>query len=420
VAQHLAGLHSRRGDYEAAHEQISRAIALYEELGTHRWSLASALGTSAAILVNQGRNDEAIEVAGRARGLAVAVAGESHPVVFSIDHNIALAHFQASRYDEAAARFQALVERREAVLGQGHPSLIQELGSLSSARYMQGRHEEAAALLERAHAIAVESLPPEDPTLGQLAIGLAGILKDRGEGDRAAQLYRKAHADLERSMGADNPMTLTALSGLGLLEMERGNYADAARHLRAANDGFATDEPERARTLLGLSDTLASLGRPDEAMHANDEGLALMRKLGDDNPLLPYMLCSRARLLLTRGDRDQAREAYASALEHFERTLGPEAPSLAIPLLGLGHIAASQTERDAALALLERAVAVTDGGGLGQLMRLDARLALATLLSSDRSQRARARDLVETARLALPEDHIKRRDADAFLADLPR
>ncbi len=177
-----------------------------------------------------------------------------------------------------------------------------------------GIYDAAARILERAGASA--------PRLGTLLVNQANTFRLLGRPQDAEATFARAIPMLEASLGAAHQSTLTAATSLASLYESTGYFAKAVDALRAPLDAALTtlpsDHPTTAYIQTVLGSALCQL--PESASAA--EGLRLAR----------------------------------ASLDTRIAALGPEHWAVASGESVVGHCLARLERRDAAVALLERAV----------------------------------------------------------------
>ena len=97
-------------------------------------------------LYEGGRFPEAIELATRARDLALRSYGERHPNYASSLNNLAMLYRETGDYAAAEPLFRQALEIRRAALGEGHPDYAISLNSLASLYHVMGDYAAAEPL----------------------------------------------------------------------------------------------------------------------------------------------------------------------------------------------------------------------------------------------------------------------------------
>lgn len=184
------------------------------------------------------------------------------------------------------------------------------------------------------------------------AVMFGKVLQELARYDEAAHVWEHLAAVLRE---AEEPADLIAqvLSNWALAR-KYGGAPQAAVELYAEAEGLlrAMDPPSLralATVVNNRGETLAVLGRYDDAARASDEALAIQRALtGDAHPDYARVLTARARLCGLQGRYDEAEARLEQALSIYRATLGDEHPEVANALHTLGGVlSATGRTRDA-------------------------------------------------------------------------
>ena len=127
-------------------------------------------------------------------------------------------------------------------------------------------------------------------------------------------LYREAHERHVRESGPEHPDTIASLVRLGALMRAHGRAEAAEPLLRKALQAQNPTDPAGLDTLVELAETLAALGRNNEAEGFYSRAL----DLAESGAGSARILLRIAKLREEGGDSGGARQAYREALEHFE------------------------------------------------------------------------------------------------------
>ncbi|MBN1207846.1 MAG: tetratricopeptide repeat protein, partial [Myxococcaceae bacterium] len=115
------GVLSRQGKYPEAEALLRRSLAIAETaLGVENPSLSPTLANLGVVLAEQARPADGLPLLERARQIAVATYGPSHPEVAQV--LLVLAQLQsATNHPDAPATAQEALEMLLRTLGEEHP-----------------------------------------------------------------------------------------------------------------------------------------------------------------------------------------------------------------------------------------------------------------------------------------------------------
>ncbi len=350
-----------QGDYAAAAASLEEAYNLAARTG-HDEVAAGATITLTRVAGKRQALHAAGLVWGRVAAVIVARLGEEEGLLGADLHAELGQVLDASgELSAAITEARAALAIREARLGLDHPDVAASLHNLGVASLHRGMHDDAADYLARALAIRRAVLGEEHPEVAATYNWLGNYHASRNENGDAIALYRKALAIREKALPPGHPDIASSLSNLGLcLGQENEPAAALELHRRALairEKALAPDHPDIAASWSNLGDLHAELGRPTEA-----------------------------------------RAHFQEALRHWERSLGPNHPALAFALLGIGKSLLAEGDAAAAVAPIERALALRKAGEVDTAYLAETRFALARALwLADPGERPRARALAEQA-----------------------
>jgi serine/threonine-protein kinase len=200
--------------------------------------------------------------------------------------------------------------------------VARSLNSIGRALRAQGEHERAAAAFRRSLAIRDKALGPEHvdvaAPLGNLGLTLIDLGRP-GEARAQPQQARGGNRKRNRPHGPDGARTAAAEAHLGLALVAERRAADGLAHLRAAlairERALAAADPAIGATRVDIARVLIELRRLDDARAE----LAAAEAQWDgpvaaDDP-------RRARLLAARGLLELAADRPAAAVAPLERAL---------------------------------------------------------------------------------------------------
>jgi tetratricopeptide (TPR) repeat protein len=278
------------------------------------------------------------------------------------------------------------------------------LGSIVQTR---GEYAEAEALYRRGLAIDLEMLGEAHPHVATDKNNLAGLLANQGRYDEAIELYRESLALNTQLFGVDHPETATNLSNTGVALMQLGDFDGApgtfeeatrirrevlgdehpaslssqnlfAIYLYLIEDYVASialfeDTLEKRRrvigethsstvnTMLGLAESQRDMALLEDA----ERTLGQARQIVDDTLAETHPISIRttfvgATIQAASGDPDAAEIGYRDALARYRAILTPNHPRLAGVLVSLGDLLTRAGAADAALPLLQEALAIRE------------------------------------------------------------
>ncbi len=260
----------RQGEFSAAREQLERALALARGLPDGDKVAADSLNSLAGVCWRQG------DYAGARKCLEACLhlpshAGRTRPRSIALG-NLGVVAVEQGDYVAARRCY------REAL------DIEREIGE---------RAGESVSLTN----------------LGNLSLYLGAYTE--------AETYYQQALAIHRETGARENEAWT-LGNIGLLAHYRGDQEAALGHARVAL-GMAReigDQAMQATMWMQLGHALAELARPDEAVEAYNESLALRRALAQPN-MATEPLAGLARVRLAQGDLRQAQAHIEEILHHL-------------------------------------------------------------------------------------------------------
>ncbi len=363
----------QRGDPGTAEQHFVAALELLESSGhgdgRDAWILR---GDRAAVLTMLGRHDEAERELERVRVATEAWLGPDHPELAIVLNNLGALARERGRFADALAAFERVEHIVTVAWGDEHPTVARALLNRGTALADMGREAEATAAFERAAAIFTRTRGSDHPELAAAWKGLAGNAYAKGELERAHELFERA------------------------LALELAAYGDA--------------HPSVAVTSTNLAMVLVDLGRPQEALPHHRRALAIfVARLGPDHPTLAVVHDGIGFAHEALGELELAAASYRRALEIAE---AHGATSLPEALLRLGTLEHARGHDDAAIALLERSLALREAAPEADPhMLAKSRFALARALLAREPVRAR-----RLAAAAIAADATLRPEVDEWLA----
>ncbi len=401
----LAVLHETRGLlFEAKGEQGPAEAAFRAALELHLRPAADGMTTPAApavmnhlgaMLIHRGEDRDAVALLERTVARYRVDYGESHPVLALPLNNLGLAHQREGRYVEAQVALEHAVELQEENLGPDHPRLASTLDNLGLVTRKLGSFSRARECSERAIDLYSQSLGPDHLRLVAPLRNLGNIARERGELGDALEHLQQALTIQERE--SDDARALAhALHDLANVYGRLGDLDQAERHFGRAltllEEALGEGHPDLKGPLIGLGNIDRDRGAPGRARARYQRALDLMRDhFGDDHPEVAVALFNLGNLHKDTGRLDLAEQHYRQALSIREKALREDHPLVIKNLTTLGQTLVAGDEPEEAIAVLERALTLSEGKQtppeeLGALRFLVARVLYKSLESPKRAR----------------------------------
>ncbi len=256
-----------------------------------------------------------------------------------------------------------------------------------------------------------------------LVLTRAAIYHGRSEHAKARELYEKADAIYQKLSVAPMAMHVAVLQNLGAVCLESGDLACAQRaldravelaHRRYTDAGPEYWETRAARAVLYMAHR--DFAKAEAEMRAAADGLQRTRPSGTQIGRLRAYIC---QLLMQRKEIDAARAECAASVASLHQTVGEGTTDEVWSLTMSGQVELTAKAYPAAVAFLERAVAIVKAS---KLQTIEATTATAyyaiALLAVKRAKEARAVAVEIAPVLRAPELAESRRDFVRAFPDL--
>jgi serine/threonine-protein kinase len=270
------------------------------------------------------------------------------------------------------------------------------LNSEGLVLYRMGRYAEALAAHERALALREKALGPDHFEVAQSLNNIGLALEDAGELRRAQAAHERALALWEKTLGPDHPDVALSLSNLGVVLSEVGEYARALalvdRALAIKERSLGSDHPEFARSLFNKGFVLRNQGDYAGAVSVLERAIATWERSSTSGAEVAEAWSTLGRAHVHLGHLEDGGRELERAYAMHVKAEGEKSINAIDPLVGLAELSLTRGEPDAAVAKLERALA------LDVVHDPELRLTLAEALWQLKKDRARARSLAEEAK----------------------
>jgi tetratricopeptide (TPR) repeat protein len=146
--------------------------------------------------------------------LAERILGAEHPDTLGARHNIADAHQDTGRVEDAIAIYEPLLSTTERVLGAEHPHTVTTRHDLAFAYQAAGRVENAIAIYEPLLSTTERVLGAEHPDTLATRHNIASAYQTAGRVEDAIAILEPLLSIRERVLGAEHPDTLATRHAL--------------------------------------------------------------------------------------------------------------------------------------------------------------------------------------------------------------
>jgi len=319
-------------DYDAAHQQLSAAVELWQ------------------------------------RHL-----GKDHPSTLAAKYGLANALRFQGEPAEAEQLHREVLQDRERVLGKDSLETLRSMDDLAKTLADQEKYADAEALQRHVLKAAQRVLGKENPDTLVFAKDLANTLWDRGQHDAAEALYREVVQTRQRVLGEGHPDTISSMQDLASALWDQGKYREGlawyVRTAKTCERALGAGHPATQGSVWKLGSALTELTWHSEGgpAHSGDlelpdgvskkdivDSLALVDKAANDlhcqykhreaEPLLRMVLEVRQRILgndhadtlksqeiladdlYWQGKYRDAEPLYEEVLEALKEILGDEHP----------------------------------------------------------------------------------------------
>jgi len=304
VKHNLALVRHRQGAIDEGFELADEAVRMIESsAGDHSERLSNSLQTRGRLKRLRGDWEGAVDDLQRARTLAQNASTGPRPMLAWAESNLAATYIMGGRFHDAVRHMEA-AEALWLSLGRGEsPDAMSNLQNLAVVLDRLGRADEAAARFERIIELRRERLGGSGALAAAMA-QYARLLLVRGELDRAEDLLESARRMMQRFVGADTPDYASALVGQGELALVRGEQAPAEEAFSGAEEIFlrTVGESHPYTLLARVGGVIAqSLSGDEEQLRSAHRRLGeLITGLRASGPVarsfLARALCERAAL----------------------------------------------------------------------------------------------------------------------------
>ena len=307
--------------------------------------------------------------------IAVETAGEPSLEVAEERLDLGILCSVLGNHAGARAEFEQALKQFETLLGPGHPRVAHVQIRLGYLTYQQNDDVESAQRwFARAREIQEATLDPDDLDIAYRLGREANVRSGVGDWDGARSDYERAISIVERRLRPGHPLIALQHHNLGDMLSSLCDWAGAVRHLELALEARRAELGEThvnvAWTMTLLAKVRDHLGEHEEARALWQTSLAVFEKsVGPDAMQLLLPLDSLARGHLASGDLPAAEKEIERAGAILANQGDADPTEFASIELLRADLAAKRGDPDTALEVLRQALAGLAGVPLAERMR---------------------------------------------------
>ncbi|CAH0054750.1 unnamed protein product [Clonostachys solani] len=278
-----------------------------------------------------GRWDEAEKAYQDAAIIRRRILGEEHPDTLTTLADLASVYLDQGKLQEADELAYAVNKSRAKVLGETHADTLMSRDNRARILRMQGRIPEAV-LLERKTLVECRGhLGFEHPQTLTVRANLASALRIQGRYSDAERLGTEVLAQKRRILGEQHPNTLSSISSLASVLLCRGRLEDAetlgTEVLRLRRSVLGKEHPATLVSMNNLASIYWHRKRYAEAERVGKEALQLQSKrIGESHPDTLTTAAIMASIYSGQRRFREAAQLGSTILESREKVLGREHP----------------------------------------------------------------------------------------------
>jgi tetratricopeptide (TPR) repeat protein len=354
------------GNFRKAEKLYREAIPVLEKCyGTHSKTLASLLLEFAELNNAIKRYD--VEQWALRRLIRKAKYDNNRSAALRFEVLLATSHAETGDFDKAEALLRILYRRAELTKGLYMKKAAAAIPRLAGLCVGSGRHELARDLYIANIRMLGTWGRMYSPDLLPGLNGLADLYQVTGDDFNAEDTLKRINGILRKQFLSSKVENNTLnYDRLPLYLEHKGRHAESERLLREelkeCGKKFGENSEKTSVMFYNLGNMYLRHGRPDDALEAFDDALAIKRELGGPEDIGDtYILSGQGAALLQNKNYPEANKRFRKALDIYERSGIGETPDLASILFsladserGMGNLGAAEICLDRHLAIVEK------------------------------------------------------------------
>ncbi len=187
----------------------------------------------------------------------------------------------------------------------------------------------------------------------------ARLARERGNWEGAVEDLHRARSIAQQAAEGPRPVLARAEANLAATYVMASEFHAAVQHMEAAEALWyalgRAESPDALSNMQNLAVVLDRLGRMDEAEQRFRQTITLrLERMGDSGALAAAKL-QFARMLVVRGEFDEAERLLQRASQMMARFVGESSPDFASTRVGLGELARARGQWESAHSHFEQA-----------------------------------------------------------------
>lgn len=278
-------LYMRTGEFEKAHEDLQKALAIRERLlKKGDLQIAETMGNLALISQKLHRHHEAEEWYKKALDVKKLTLKEDDPRMAVTMHNLARLYGEERRYKESLDLLKKVLVIDEKQYGKNHIEIVRDLTSIGVTCFKCKENKEAIDYFEQALAVAKEANIKERAELVPIHHYLGVVYADQKDPAKAKEHYEHANTIGEEVHGKDHTSNTIVNLNLAHNAEELGDNEKAETLYKQI---LAVEENRKPRQEYYLTECLTELGQFYHRHGKKEEALATFEKAMKSYDVLP-------------------------------------------------------------------------------------------------------------------------------------
>lgn len=278
-------LKERIGDFEAADSIIWEALKIRRALlGDNHKSIAVSLHNYATLKYKMGDIKTAAEMEQKVVEIFVETEGEYHLKTANAITTLGTFNMVMHSLEEAERLYKRALKIRFRLYGKENVNVARSYGMLGNLLRIQGKYKEAEESLLKGLDMRIRLLGEDNTQVAGSYTMLGNLYIATGQYKKAGNYFNDALSIYYGKLPAVHYLIANQLHALGITGMKMKDFTKAAQYFREAkimrDKIFGHEHLKTITSTIKLGESLAALGKFDEAKPLLTAGLAALEKSG--------------------------------------------------------------------------------------------------------------------------------------------